>query len=72
MHRSVRNDRFMEKTFADQFTESEHLEEKTFTESPLAKPISVAHYNFNFHGARVAPKHSKIHECFLPEKFPTI
>ena len=45
-----------EKTFAYQFTESEHLEEKTFTESPLAKQIGVAHYNFNFHGTRVALK----------------
>ena len=29
---------------------SEHLEEKTFTESPLAKPICLARYNFNFRG----------------------
>ena len=42
-----------EKAFADQFTESdhhEHFEEKTFTESPLAKPIGAACYNFNFYG----------------------
>ena len=45
-----------EKIFADQFTESERLEEKTFTESPLAKQISVVRYNFNIYGTRVALK----------------
>ena len=28
----------------------------------MAKPVGVARYNFNFHGTRMAFKHSKIHE----------
>ena len=45
-----------EKTFADWFIESEHFVDKTFTVWPLAKPISVVRYNFNFYGIRVALK----------------
>ena len=26
----------------------------------MAKPVGVAHHNFNFHGTRVAFKHSKL------------
>ena len=35
----------------------------------IAKPVGVACCNFNFHGTRVALKHSKTHECFFPEIF---
>ena len=59
-----------ENTFADQFTESEHLEEKTFIESPLAKPIGVARYNFIFHGPEWLLNTVKFMSVFS-EKFPT-